>query len=108
MKLKKGKKYEEWSLNFLGWDNPNNEDVTGYVFGEYFEGGIYLGPDKYGVEPECEWAWEVGDKVEAGQEGTDDYDRGEIQEVVDDRAFVAWESQVKTWTPMEDLREACA
>jgi hypothetical protein len=51
MILEKNTKINE-GLEFTGWHNPTNQDITGYQVGDYFEDGRYLGPDKFGVEPE--------------------------------------------------------
>jgi hypothetical protein len=45
---------------------------------------------------------EIGSKVEAGQ--GEDYDTGTVQALEGDKALVAWGTQVKTWTPVTDLR----
>lgn len=49
-KLTKGQKYNQ-NLDFAEWDNPHDEDTTGYHWRDYFADGVYLGPDNDGVEP---------------------------------------------------------
>lgn len=44
----------------------------------------------------------LGDHVTAGQ--GDDEDEGRIEQLRGTEAFVAWQSGVKTWTPIDDLR----
>lgn len=44
----------------------------------------------------------VGDKVEAGE--GQDHDVGRVQSIDQERALVAWQTGVKTWTPIEGLK----
>ena len=54
MRLTIGQKYKLETLEemFTGW-NQDPEDFTtlGYNLHNYFEDGVYLGPDKDGIEP---------------------------------------------------------
>ena len=45
-------------------------------------------------------------RVEAGKSGTDDYDTGIVLDISDDgtKAYVGWDSGVKTWTAITELR----
>ena len=57
MRLQTGTKYDVAHLQFICWAGPlkppNEEDVKGYNWGDYFEtDGEYKGPDKYGIEPQ--------------------------------------------------------
>lgn len=45
----------------------------------------------------------VGARVQAGQPGTEDHDTGRVVEVSADGALVAWDSGVRTTTPLADL-----
>jgi hypothetical protein len=55
MLLTKGQKYNQDNLELSGWNNPNDDDLTGYSCWEYFDNeSCYLGPDQDGVEPEFE------------------------------------------------------
>jgi hypothetical protein len=45
-----------------------------------------------------------GTRVEGGEPGTDDYDTGRIVLIDSDRALVAWDTGVRTWANLEDLR----
>ena len=58
MKLKKGDKYDPTNLKLLYWRNGSkvitDTEAYGYSLYSYFDDGRYLGPDKYGVEPEVE------------------------------------------------------
>jgi len=56
-----------------------------------------------------DWAYTVADRglvigarVAAGH--GEDYDTGRVLEVRGDYAYVAWDTLVQTWTPIEDLR----
>lgn len=49
MKLETGKHYDIRKLDFQGWSN--GEDNPSYNCWDYFYGGVYLGPDEYGIEP---------------------------------------------------------
>lgn len=46
----------------------------------------------------------VGDEVEAGKKGTEDYDYGKVLRVRKSEAYVAWDSGVKAWIPMSMLQ----
>lgn len=46
----------------------------------------------------------VGDRVEAGRKGTDDYDKGRVVKIRGRMADVAWDSGVTTPAPVSDLR----
>lgn len=48
--------------------------------------------------------FKIGDRVQAGRKGTADYDEGEIVEIVDGKALVAWNSLAKTWVPEGGLK----
>ena len=48
----------------------------------------------------------VGDRVEAGELGSDDHDAGRILAIDGGRAEVGWDSGVRTWAPLSDLRAA--
>ena len=48
-------------------------------------------------------AFTVGSRVESG-ETPEDHDTGTILEIQSNRALVAWDSQVRTWQPLEMLR----
>lgn len=49
--------------------------------------------------------WSVGDKVEAGEPGTEDYDRGIVHALRDDGLYlVGWESGVSTPHAADELR----
>ncbi len=50
--LIKGRAYDVPALiqSFSGWMGGDG-DFQGYNLHDYFEDGIYLGPDDYGVEP---------------------------------------------------------
>jgi hypothetical protein len=45
----------------------------------------------------------IRDRVEAGAPGTDDYDTGTVFEIDGDKALVAWDSGVRTSSPIADL-----
>jgi hypothetical protein len=45
-----------------------------------------------------------GDRVEAGDPGTEEYDEGNVLRIDGDRAAIGWESGVRTWNPVADLR----
>lgn len=51
--------------------------------------------------------FEVGDKVDGGKPGTDDFDTGSILEVDINgtKAYVGWDCGVSTWTPFSTLRK---
>lgn len=49
---------------------------------------------------------ETGMTVEAGKVGTEDHDTGRVLELDGEKALVAWQSGVRTWSPVEDLSEA--
>lgn len=46
----------------------------------------------------------VGDRVEAGKPGTEDYDTGKIVAITGDSADVAWDTRVITWCDLASLR----
>lgn len=48
-KLEAGEKYNELSLEFLGWSDGLNHDEYHYL--DWFRDSVYLGPDCNGVEP---------------------------------------------------------
>jgi hypothetical protein len=57
--------------------------------------------------------FQVGDKVESGHD--DDFDTGRVIDAdesaeairhADDAVYVAWQSGVRTWTPVDLLRHA--
>jgi hypothetical protein len=48
--------------------------------------------------------WSVGDRVEGGAPGTEDYDTGVVHEVEDGRVRVGWDSGVSTWAGQDELR----
>jgi hypothetical protein len=58
MRLTKGNKYLVDALKFTGWTNADGSDCTdkkftvGHNWADYFKGMEYIGPDKYGIEPE--------------------------------------------------------
>jgi hypothetical protein len=45
----------------------------------------------------------IGDRVEAGEPGTQDYDRGVVQTLTADRAEVAWDSGTTTRISVHEL-----
>lgn len=45
-----------------------------------------------------------GDRIEAGEPGTEDYDTGVILTINGDRALVGWDTGTKTWARIGDLR----
>lgn len=47
----------------------------------------------------------AGCRVEAGESGTEDYDRGVVDRIEDGKAVVRWDSQVVTECPIENLRK---
>ena len=52
MKLKKGRKYNLKNWRVIGWAGPDGPLYPeGYHYLYYFNKGVYLGPDMYGVEP---------------------------------------------------------
>lgn len=46
---------------------------------------------------------QIGQEVEAGLPGTEDYDTGKILEITGDIAEVGWQSGVRTTIPLSDL-----
>jgi hypothetical protein len=53
-----------------------------------------------------ECIFRVGDRVEAGAEGTGEHDAGRILAINGDVAEVGWESGTRTFVHLEDLRGA--
>lgn len=53
---------------------------------------------------EAKAAMEAETLIEGGTPYTEDYDTGKVFDLRDDQADVAWQSGVRTWTPLEDLR----
>lgn len=49
--LTKGNKYNTHYLTPTGWAGGEDDDLDGYNVWDYFDEGVYLGPDLYGVEP---------------------------------------------------------
>jgi hypothetical protein len=48
----------------------------------------------------------IGDRVESGAPGTEDYDTGRVMELLGNgRLWIGWDSQVQTEASCEDLRE---
>ena len=47
----------------------------------------------------------VGDRVGAGSEGSDDYDEGKVVAISDDTATVSWDSGVRTSIDLDGLRK---
>lgn len=45
----------------------------------------------------------IGEKVQAGKEGSEDFDIGQILQISEKKALVAWQTGVRTWTPLSDL-----
>lgn len=52
-RLMKGACYDLSTLRLRGWWTPvgYKHHMEGYTSAEYFDGGRYLGPDSFGVEP---------------------------------------------------------
>ena len=46
----------------------------------------------------------VGDRVEGGKPGTEDYDTGRVLAITADMATVGWDSGVRTDAPLSSLR----
>lgn len=51
MELVKGKKYDVSILSCIGWTDGDGTGHDGYDCWAYFRDGVYLGPDKHGIEP---------------------------------------------------------
>jgi hypothetical protein len=67
--------------------------------------GLTLKADDIGLVAVAVVGWSPGDKVEAGEPGTEDYDTGRVMRLGRDRQiFVGWDSGVQTWTDASDLR----
>jgi len=49
--LEKGKKYKVAFLRLIRWTEGDGSGREGYYLRDYFSDGVYLGPDKYGIEP---------------------------------------------------------
>lgn len=50
--LVKGKWYDRRkSLVLFGWTEGNGSGADGYCIDDYFNDGVYLGPDECGIEP---------------------------------------------------------
>jgi len=45
----------------------------------------------------------IGDLVEGGAPGTEDYDRGRVIDIDGDEVTVAWQSGVRTTQPAADI-----
>lgn len=52
-KLEQDKRYELSLLQLLGWADSSGREISveGYNLHDYFDDGVYLGPDQDGVEP---------------------------------------------------------
>ncbi len=50
--------------------------------------------------------FDLGQKVEAGKPGTENYDTGRVLDVRGDQVYVGWQSGVNTWQPASLLRDA--
>lgn len=51
MRLTKGNRYDLTALTFCGWSDGDGSGHEGYTLHDYFDCGIYLGPDEHGIEP---------------------------------------------------------
>lgn len=47
-----GQKYDIQTLHCVGWTGPELYVISGYHVEDYFRDGVYLGPDKHGIEPQ--------------------------------------------------------
>jgi len=51
MNLSIGTTYDTAALICTGWTAGDGSGHEGYHYGDYFDGGRYLGPDQHGIEP---------------------------------------------------------
>ena len=47
----KGRRYDIDLIDFVGWTVGDYSGHEGYRFEDFFKDGVYLGPDRHGIEP---------------------------------------------------------
>jgi hypothetical protein len=79
-----------------GSKRPTEKRTDG-IWGDHFGGASVLG----GM---CPGGIKCGDRVEAGEPGTEDFDTGRVLEIEGDTADVGWDSGVRSDIAVSDLR----